>query len=76
MPRKKVRKLYKTTIVVYSEYDPKKANMEMSDLVMDAETGESIVATSGTKVVTFASAPQGVREFFTDPQDDEWVTPV
>ena len=37
----KVKGLYKTTIIVWSRYDPSASEMDLNDLVRDATDGEA-----------------------------------
>ena len=64
--------LYKTTIVVYSAFDPASSGVSESDLVRDGESGDSIIASGDTEIVTTSvDVPQGVLEFhFRDPLDE------
>lgn len=63
-------KLYKTTIVVWSDFHP--GDMDMSDLVRDGESGESIVSESPTIEVTSVDAvPQGVLEFMCPNHEEQ-----
>ncbi len=39
-----MRPLWKTTIVIWSEYNPTATPIELSDLALDAEQGESYCA--------------------------------
>lgn len=51
-------KLYKTTVVIWSEFDP--ATLDLSDLARDAESGDSYCS-------------KLTRQFVTEPSDDpDW----
>ena len=64
--------LYKTTIVVYSAFDPASSGVSESALVRDGESGDSIIASGGTEIVTTGvDVPQGVLEFYFADQLDE-----
>ena len=67
-----MRKLYKTTIVIWSEYDPEN-KVELEDLARDAVSGESYCASMKSIAV---DSPKNDpdwdgTEFFDVPGDDE-----
>ena len=57
--------LYKSTIVIYSDFDPQAHATEIDALARDAIDGGSICDTQVTEEVTDIGAiPMGVAEFF------------
>jgi len=61
------KKLWKTTIVVWSDRNPHL--METSDLVRDAEAGESWMESSDSEYVEVPDDFENTEFFF--PEDDE-----
>lgn len=57
------RGLWKTTIVVWSDFDPR--SMESSELVRDGETGDSLIEESSTDFITDKSKWPDI-DFFGD----------
>lgn len=55
---------YKTTIVIYTDYDP--ANMEISQLAREAECGDAICTGNNTRTVQRRSVPEEAIEFLTE----------
>ena len=60
-------KLWKTTIEIYSDYNPQ--GMSISDLGRDAISGDSICGKKTTERVGLSKSPVDVRNFF--GEDDE-----
>lgn len=56
-------KLYKTTIVIISDYDPTYA-VEIDDLARDAISGESYCTEQTTEAVDASTLDACVQEFF------------
>lgn len=66
--------LWKTTIVIWSEYNPFGAGLEITDLAREAEEGDSYCAhTESVRVIDPASDPHppGAEFFFDDKEDDD-----
>jgi hypothetical protein len=62
--------LWKTTIEVYSDFDPH--TMDLSDLVRDAESGGSIVGDVERRACEeWFDVPQNVLDFFDIPEEEE-----
>ena len=62
----KPKKLYKTTVVIWSEYDPS-FKVEIDELARDAIQGESYCSTQNTEEITDPSQfPE--TEFFDTPE--------
>lgn len=57
------RKIFKTTIVILSEYDPT-CQVEIDDLARDAMVGESYCCSQNTVEVELDNLEQSIREFF------------
>jgi len=56
--------LYKTTIVVFSTFNPTATGISESDLVRDAETGDSIISSGDIETITTsADVPYDVLHF-------------
>jgi hypothetical protein len=53
---------YKSTITIYSEFDPTK--VELSTLAREAETGDAICTSFGTEEVAPDNMPQDAASFF------------
>ncbi len=67
------RTMWRTTLVVWSEFDPK--DLEASELVRDAESGESYIAESRTELVKDRTQwPE--TEFFGEDYLDERSAPL
>jgi hypothetical protein len=68
-----MKSLYKTTIVIWSEYDPWEAGVELSELARDAEQGESYCSRMNTVYVTDLDndSDWDDTEFFGE-LDDDW----
>lgn len=64
-----MRALYKTTIVIWSEYDG--TTVELSDLARDAEVGESYCSRYRSEQCANPEADPDWdgTEFFTDPEE-------
>jgi hypothetical protein len=63
----KPEKLYKTTIVIWSEYSPAAEGVELDTLARDAMSGESYCGKQVTECVT-DSAEFPETEFFDCPE--------
>jgi len=65
-------KLYKTTIVIWSESDPSQAPFELEDLARDATSGSSICTKMDTVQVDESERDEDWdgNEFFTDTEDE------
>lgn len=63
----KPEKLWKTTIVIYTNYDPK--DLEITDLAEEARDGCAFCSKQETTEVPFDEAEVG--EFFDNPYDDD-----
>lgn len=60
---KKKRKLWKSTIVIYSDYDPH--TLELSDLAREAESGDAYCAGMESEIVNdFNDVEEAALEFF------------
>lgn len=46
------KKLYKTTIVIWTDYDPSRTGMEIDDLAREAMVGDGLCSSQETDVVT------------------------
>lgn len=57
---------YKTTIVIYSEFDP--MEVELEDLTREATEGAAICDGMKAVQVPDSDLPEGVAEFFSDAQ--------
>lgn len=66
--------LWKTTLVIWSPYNPTQENRELSDLARDAEVGESYCSQSITEYVLFPKLdPEwDDTEFFDVELDEEY----
>ncbi len=62
-------KLYKTTIVIISDYDPTYL-MEIDELARDAVSGESYCTEQSTEEVDAYSLDSCVLEFFNVSEDE------
>ena len=69
------KNLYKTVIVVWSEYNPAATDIESSELVRDGECGDSYISSSDTVFVEDPSKDSDWdgTEFFNGGWDDEEV---
>lgn len=66
-----MKKLFKTTIVIVSEYDPT-CSVEIDELARDAMQGESYCIEQSTVSISCAELDgDGVREFFRCDGEDE-----
>ena len=63
-------KLYKTTIVIISDYDPS-FKVKIDDLARDAMCGESYCTEQETVEVEAAELDDAVQEFFNVGQEDD-----
>lgn len=69
--------LYKTTLVILSEYDPSSELNTMTDLVRDADTGDAYCYSCATEQIDCEDLDgEGVKEFFNclgedDAQEDD-----
>jgi hypothetical protein len=69
-----MKALYKTTIVIWSEYNPWNADVELSELARDAEEGESYCSGMTTILVDNPESDgdwDGTEFFGEDDWDDE-----
>lgn len=66
-------KLYKTTIVIWSQFDPDASGIELSELASDAESGESYCSKLESHVVEDAKADADWdgTEFFDCSEHDD-----
>ena len=62
-------KLYKTTIVIISDYDPT-YRVEIDELARDAISGESYCTEQSTEEVDASSLDSCVLEFFNVSEDE------
>lgn len=60
-----MKTLYKTTITIYTDYDPTD-QVELEDLASEATGGGAICDVMKSEPVVFKNAPEGVRSFFTN----------
>ena len=44
-------KLYKTTLVIWTDYDPGPRNMEISDIAREAECGDAYCSTQNIELI-------------------------
>lgn len=59
-----MKKLFKTTVVILSEYDPTNL-IELADLARDADSGESYCLSQSTEEINCEDLEgEGVKEFF------------
>ena len=63
-------KLYKTTIVIISDYDPT-YRVEIDELARDAVSGESYCTEQSTEEVDASSLDSCVLEFFNIGQEED-----
>lgn len=66
-------KLYKTTIVIWSEFDPGAEGLELEDLARDATSGGSYCSKVKYDTVEKPEADPDWdgTDFFSDPDEDE-----
>lgn len=69
--------LFKTTVVIWTEYDPQVAEVELEDLAREATEGDAYASSQTTVAVAAdaldadADATEGMREFFADLHGDD-----
>jgi len=68
-----MRSLFKTTIVIWSEYDSEAGHVELADLALDATDGQSYCSSmTKTKVEDPSKDPDwDGTEFFGEEEDNE-----
>lgn len=62
-------KLYKTTIIIFSEFDP--SGMTLEDLAREADQGDALCESQKTQVTDINDKDLGNSEFFGVPGEDE-----
>jgi hypothetical protein len=68
------KQLWKTTIVIWSDYDPQ--NFRLQDLAFQADEGDAYCSKTEAEIIEdpVNDPDWDGTEFFDDPADDEWIT--
>jgi len=69
-----MKPLWKTTIVVWSDFNPAEEELDASDLVRDGEMGSSHISVQDTRLVEHPEQDDewDGTEFFSLDDDDQW----